>query len=425
MTVPRHTRLRAALSAPPLSARRWGAGLVLAAAVTAVRWIFTAGFADAVSSDLTPWPLFVPPLLVLGAAAVLMGTCPSLPPQRLAALLTVVAVALLLVVPHRILSTAATYSPFDDGAAYLVQAQFMWEHRTLMAGQPMFETQPGYPYALLPLLALPGFPNRLHQLVLAMVLVIGIAAGTQALRPGPGSESPAFRRLLVAFPLLALPYFIKNLYLNLSEWLVFLLLVAGLVLWRRGWIVVCAMCLAAIAVLRQNLLVASLLLLATVAIDAWRRGRRDTALVGSVLWLLIVMTPAFHNFYYGGTFSLLARGRTLTIISDWTWRPLARLGETALKYVGYSSTTSIQGLLFAIPSVPAGTALFALAARRMVRLSWARGALFLTIVASVIVPTALLGLAYYPRFELVNLAVAWTGYIFVRSAALPPLARTS
>jgi hypothetical protein len=396
----------------------------LVAAVVAVRWLFTAGPTDVVSSALTPWPLFVPPFLVLGAAAVLMGAFPSLSPQRLTAILTVGAAALLLVIPHRILSAAATYSPFDDGAAYLVQAQFMSEHRTLMAGQPMFETQPGYPYALLPLLALPGFPNRLHQLVLAMVLVIGIAAGTQALRPGPGSESHAFRRLLVAFPLLTLPYFIKNLYLNLSEWLVFLLLVAGLVLWRRGWIVVCAVCLAAIAVLRQNLLLASLLLLATVAVDAWHRGRRDAALVGSVLWLFIVMTPALHNFYYGGTFSLLARGRTLTVISDWTWRPMARLGETALKYVGYSSTTSVQGLLFAIPSVPAGTVLLALAARRMVGQSWMRGALFIAIVGSVIVPTALMGLAYYPRFELVNLAVAWAGYVFVRSATLPSLAKT-
>lgn len=420
MTAPGKARLRTALSPSFLMA-----GLSLVVAVVAVRWIFAAEPADTVLSAPTPWPLFVPPIMVLGAASVLMGAFPSLPPSHLAAILSAVGAALLLVIPHNTLGAAVTYSPFDDGAAYLVQAQFMLEHRTLMAGQPMFETQPGYPYALLPLLALPGFPNRLHQLVLAMALVIGVASGTQALRPGAEEESPAFRRLLVAFPLLALPYFVKNLYLNLSEWLVFLLLIAGLVLWRRGWVIACALCLAAIAVLRQNLLIASLLLQATVAIDAWRCGRRNAASIGSGLWLLIVMAPAVHNFYYGGTFSLLARGRTLTLINDWTWRPLARLGETALKYAGYSSTTSIKGLLFSIPSVPAGTALLAMATQRMRKQGWTRATLFIAIVASVVVPTALLGLAYYPRFELVNLLVAWAGYAFVRSAVLPPLTRTA
>lgn len=369
---------------------------------------------------MTPWPLFLPPLVALTAAAALLATFPRLSPRRLAAILAVLAAVAILALSPGALIEAVTYSPFDDGGTYLAQARFMLEHRTLMAGRPTFETQPGYPYALLPLVALPGFPNRLYLLVLAVVLVIGVAASVQALRSTDHEPSRPLRILATVFPLLAVPAFIKNLYLGLPEWLVFALLVVGLLLWRRGWVVLCATGLAAVAVLRQNLVIAAFLLQAVLCLDAWRRGRRGAAVLAGGVWVVLVVTPAVHNFYYGGTFAFLAHGRTRTVVTDWSARPLAMLGETALKYAGYSPTISPLGLLLSLPSVSLGTVLLALAAWRTAKAAPGRGLLFLALVASAVVPAALLGIAYYPRFELVNLSVAWAGYQLVRDASLPP-----
>ncbi len=291
----------------------------------------------------------------------------------------------------------------DDAYRYSLYAHNIVEHRTLWGSDGLvhdaraYVDQPGYRYWLAATIALLGGEHRGMQLFDMAALLVASLTLLHAL------ETRVERTWFVAvsgFLLASAPYAAKNVLLGNTEWLavtLFMLFVWHLV---RGRDVTAVMLLALVPFVRQNLLLVSLILVGVIAFTTRR------------WWLIAPHTvvlglPIYHNLYYAGELRFLVTNLGSTAKpaagpADGLVAIASVLGSKVLLYLGYHANEEPLTLAIAMVFAPFGSAL---AAWLIVRTPGWRRWLLVAVAVTAIVPTMILGGAYYPRFVYVNLTV--------------------
>jgi hypothetical protein len=168
----------------------------------------------------------------------------------------------------------------------------------------------------------------------------------------------------------------------------------------RGRLVVAVMLFALVPFVRQNLLIVSGLLACLLVVTTWR------------WWLLVPYTvvlglPLYHNVYYADEFRFLvtnlgSRAKPAAGLTDGVVALASALGSKVLQYLGYQANEDPLTLLIAVLFVPLGTVL---GVEVILRTRGWRGWFLVAVAATAIIPTSIMGGAYYPRFVYVNLTI--------------------
>ncbi len=312
------------------------------------------------------------------------------------------------------------YLPQDDGYRYhlmanhIAQTGNLWGADDLVFGtdRKVFLFQPGYKYYVAGWLALAGEENRLFQLSNMLLFISSLLLFLAAYNKFYNRQRLETGWLL--FILLSSPFVVKLILMGLSEWLLislFLLAFAALLQKKNGWATVI---LALIPFVRQNLVMASVLII------IWLYLQQQINVKGIIAYVVILLLPLYHNLYYAGEWKWLSTySNSYGYLTLYPGDSVAMqwIKTMAVKLFSYAGIHPLQGfasgVLIALLFIPLGSLLYVMTWRVLKgKERW----WFVAISLSALLPTLLLGgQSYYPRFEWVNLFVAGLVYLLICS----------
>lgn len=317
----------------------------------------------------------------------------------------------------------------DDFSRYYLYAKNMIESNTLWGGDKLFfknagyhyVTQPGYRYFIYLELLLFGNLYRLVQFINIGIYVLTVFFFQKMI-----AELINEKKLQIGLLLLTLlfsPYAIKNLLMGLPEWLTVLLLM---------WVCYCYIAwnkrLAAVFLLglvpffRQNLLIATMLLFGWMLMKNKPKGSMV------ILFLVPLLLPLYHNLYYAGDWRFFVDVFQLPFLNYNVGSQQAKglnyslIISNIIHYFGFDLENGRVIFSFiAALFLPYATILFFYFIKLLSTRTYKF--LFFLICMSAIGPIILFGNAYYPRFELVNVAVSLIAFLLFYAFANDKLSR--
>lgn len=323
--------------------------------------------------------------------------------KKIVITLVILAVFYTVLVPFEVLLHDSTPTSGNDGLTYLRIARYMVDNGTLKLERVPFWMQPGYSYFLAANCLLPGYPKLLYTLLHSYLLVILVIISINSILQNK-LESGKLVFALLAYPIACVSsFFIKNCFSGLTEWLVFGLLFFSLYFCIKKAPFKCVLFLSLISFIRQNLLVTTGLLTAIVATEYWS-DKKKIAIGLILLWLLVFIIPVVHNLYYGGVFDFLAANREVSV----QLKPIQQILHDYIGYPYLFERFKVERLC-----VPFGFLVTLIYFVRLFRNGTIEWVFYVFLMASCVVPTAVFGWAYYPRFQLVNLAILFVGYYYI------------
>ena len=200
----------------------------------------------------------------------------------------------------------------------------------------------------------------------------------------------------------------------LTEWLAITLFILFSCAYLKNKKILAVCLLALVPFIRQNLLIASLL------IFFWLLTQWPNWWKYAVCYFLLLLLPVYHNLYYAGELKFLSTyyNKEGYLVLESGSSLFYQISKTVLykvfSYTGISLTTkNFWANALSVVCIPFGTFLYI----RCIRyLKGKSRQLFLAVTLSVILPTLILGgNAYYPRFEWTNLMIAFLFYEIVVS----------
>jgi hypothetical protein len=307
----------------------------------------------------------------------------------------------------------------DDFSRYYLYAKNMVKTNTLWGGDKLFfkdagyhyVTQPGYRYFVY--LELLSFGN-LYRFV--QFINIGFYLLTVYFFQRGIIGKIQEKKLKLCLLLLVLsfsPYLIKNLLMGLPEWVTVILLMWAsycyLALNRR---VAAVFLLGLVPFFRQNLLIAVLLLFVWMLINSKRKSNMIA------LFVLPLLLPIYHNLYYADEWRFFVDVFQLPFFNydennqDVIGLNYSLIFSNIIHYFGFDiENGKVVFSLIAALFLPYATVLYFYFIRLIPTAKYKF--LFLLISMSAIAPIILFGNAYYPRFELVNVAVALVSFLLL------------
>ncbi len=323
---------------------------------------------------------------------------------------------LLLIIPFYsfLLDTYEHYSR-DDGFRYRIMANNIAQNKTLWGSDDLvyntsrkvYLFQPGYRYWLAIWIGIFGEEKRLFQFVNMLLYFSSIAMLLSCIQTK--LKKGFIEKGVLLFFALSSPFVVKNILMGLTEWLTITLLILFCWAYLKNKKILAICLLALVPFIRQNLLIASLLIFFWI-LTQWPNWWKY-----AVCYLLLFLLPVYHNLYYAGEWKFLS-----TYYSKEGWLVLESGGSLfsqiiktflykLLSYTGIGwSTKNFWANAVSVLCIPFGTYLYF---RCFQQLKGKSRLLFLAVTLSAILPTLILGgNAYYPRFEWTNLMIAFLFY---------------
>ena len=296
---------------------------------------------------------------------------------------------------------------YSTYAHHILADRTLWGAAGLLHDLPYYVDQPGYRYVLAATIALLGGEHRGLQLFDMGVMLAGTVGAIAAV--SSRGDRPATMALAV-FLLAASPYAAKNILYGYTEWFAVLLcMLAMRHVLKRQWLAAMVM-LALMPFVRQNLLVVSMVLAATVLILTRRYWL-------GLPYLALLGLPLYHNVHYADRWQFLVANRGVEVELEAGW--LGNLREVMVAaaskvphYLGYHPDQDLGTIAIAVMFVPLGTGL---AGWLLSRLEAPGRWVLATVAVAAIAPTLVLGHGSYPRFVYVNLAVIILSYWMIRA----------
>ena len=242
------------------------------------------------------------------------------------------------------------------------------------------------------------------EILMGLAGTVGAIAGVSSRGDRPATMA------LAVFLLAASPYAAKNILYGYTEWFAVLLcMLAMRHVLKRQWLAAMVM-LALMPFVRQNLLVVSMVLAATVLILTRRYWL-------GLPYLALLGLPLYHNVHYADRWQFLVANRGVEVELEAGW--LGNLREVMVAaaakvphYLGYHPDQDLGTIAIAVMFVPLGTGL---AGWLLSRLEAPGRWVLATVAVAAIAPTLVLGHGSYPRFVYVNLAVIILSYWMIRA----------
>lgn len=311
----------------------------------------------------------------------------------------------------------------EDFARNLAYAQNMIANCTLWGGDKIaypdegnaFVTQPGYRYFIALEMLLFKKLYRIVSIVNILFFIISLFFFLKTIVVSMAKSR--FRSLLMLLLVLAIPYATKNILMGLSEWFMVSVLMLSVYFYKaRQFSLLPIVLLALVPFIRQNTLPSVVLLAAWVIFNSKQK------LLLSLLFLIILMLPLYHNLYYAGEW------RFFVSIYHWPFlnynSQLKNIEPTGINYWGVfnnllhyagvhiKNNRSIdfleEAFLFLSPFV------FIYFFIQKKHFSGYLRIFFLMITLGVIIPTVFFATDFYPRFEFVCVFFAIATFMFLR-----------
>ncbi len=311
----------------------------------------------------------------------------------------------------------------DDFSRYYGYAKNMADNHTLWGGDNLFfagagnhyVTQPGYRYFIyLELLAF-GKLYRFVQFLNIGLYLLAVYCLQKTIRQAVHDK--LVWRMLLILVLLFTPYAIKNLLMGLPEWFTMALLIFACYCYIvPGHKIAAVFLLGLVPFFRQNLLVAVVLLFISLV---WHIKKK---VVLVLVFLIILLLPVYHNLYYAGKWRFFVDVFELPFIKSVDNKSVVNLElvvNNLLHYIGFDITNGhvvfsfIAGLF-----LPLAVVVYCLMVRSLQVVS--AKLLFIAVTMSAVIPVVLLGTAYYPRFEFVNVGVFIATYLLLSTCLFYP-----
>ncbi|HEY5772597.1 MAG TPA: hypothetical protein VIS75_08210 [Chitinophagaceae bacterium] len=323
---------------------------------------------------------------------------------------------LLLIIPFYsfLLETYEHYSR-DDGFRYRIMANNIAQNNTLWGSDDLvyntsrkvYLFQPGDRYYLAVWIGIFGEEKRLFQFFNMLLYFSSIAMLLSCIQTK--LKKGFIEKGVLLFFVLSSPFVVKNILMGLTEWLTITLfmLFCCAYLKNKKFLAVCL--LALVPFVRQNLLIASLL------IFFWLLTQWPGWWKYAVCYLLLLMLPVYHNLYYAGEWKFLStyynkEGYLVLESGDSLFLQIIKtFFYKILSYTGIGwATKNFWANAVSVLCIPLGTYLYI---RCIQQLKGKNRQFFLALTLSAILPTLILGgNAYYPRFEWTNLMIAFLFY---------------
>jgi hypothetical protein len=300
-------------------------------------------------------------------------------------------------------------TPANDFSRYYLYAKNMLDNNTLWGGDQLFYqnaggmsyiTQPGYRYFIFfELLVFRGL-YRIVAFLNIVLFIVSVYSFVKVIHGlGMGSKLKSAMMVLL---LLLTPFAVKNLLMGMPEWLTAVLLMGATYFYVvRKNEVLSVLLLGLVPFFRQNLLITTLLLFFWLLIQSKQK------LKISIVFLIVLLLPVYHNLYYAGEWRFFVR------LFDYPFYTVDR------KISGYNINLIVNNIVhylgieilngkpeispIAIFFLPFSAILFFVMfnylQRRVEKIYY-----FLTTMSAV-GPAILMANAYYPRFEFMNVIV--------------------
>ena len=309
-------------------------------------------------------------------------------------------------------------TPEDDFSRYVLYARNMVSHHTLWGGDRLYfptaglhyVTQPGYRYWVAAELLLFRNLNRITQFFNIGLYLSGISCFLQVIRHA--LVAPPLRKWLMLLVWLFTPYAVKNLLMGLPEWLTALLMMMSMYLYgvrkREG---LAMFLLALIPFFRQNLLITSLLIAVWILMHSARKARLAACFFPALL------LPVYHNLYYAHEWRFFVDIFQMPFLryASNSGRPqgidLQIIWINLLHYTGIDSGERIVFSWIAFFFISAAVYLYFICFK--ILSSRQQKVFFLLVTLSAVLPALILGTAYYPRFEFVNVVVMMVAFLLL------------
>ncbi len=304
----------------------------------------------------------------------------------------------------------------DDFSRYYLYAKNMVDSRTLWGGDKLFfaeagyhyVTQPGYRYLVYLELLLFGNLSRLVQFFNIGLYITAVFCFQKTIKAK--LENKQMTHMMLLLVLLSTPYAVKNLLMGLPEWFTVLLLQFTCYFYlmaRQSKVAV--LLLGLVPFFRQNLLIAVLLLWLVLL---WRNRERKALFF---IFLAVLLLPLYHNLYYAGQWRFFVDVFELPFLKENGNNAVlnfALILNNLLHYIGMDVNDGKIGLSFvAALFLPYSLLVYFFMVMAIARKGMQ--SLFIAITISVAVPVILLGTAYYPRFEFVNVYTIMAAFLLL------------
>ena len=300
--------------------------------------------------------------------------------------------------------------PQNDGYKYSLFARHIVENRTFWGGdalafpteEKVYIMQPGYRYFIATWLLFFKAENRAFQFFcMFLYFCAALAFLIKLQRIDVGSFT---KRGIYFFILLSSPFVVKLILMGLTEWLVVAMLMLLIVSSLNARPVLTILLLALLPFFRQNLLIFCILFFSWLIVNYRNRFRKV------LYFLTLILLPVYHNLYYAGKLQFFASYSDISWFSVFGFEGslVVRILKTffyhILLYAGVDwLSLNLWANALALLFIPLGTFVYV---RSIITLPGSTKMGYLIITLSAILPTLLLGWAYYPRFEWVNLMAA-------------------
>ncbi|HUR10535.1 MAG TPA: hypothetical protein VM012_04165 [Flavitalea sp.] len=330
---------------------------------------------------------------------------------------------LILILPFSsVLLSGYDFYSRDDGYRYRIMANNIANHSTLWGSDDLvygthrrvYLVQPGYRYYVAAWIKLFGKENRLFQIFNMLVYLVSVLSILSRIRKY--EINALFKKYFPVFIVLSAPFVTKLIMIGLMEWLVITFFIWFVLFYTsRRWIPAIIL-LALLVFLRQNLLVFSLFVAAFCFLYRPKWGAY------LVIYLLVLCLPIFHNLYFAGEWKFFSTYlNNEFFVLEFGGGFLESAIKTFLYHIVlYGGVDWLSDNFFAnlisFPCIALGTYLYVYIARG---LAGNKRIFYLVITLSAILPTLLLGgKAYYPRFEWVNLFLAFLTFVLFYQESL-------
>ncbi len=313
-------------------------------------------------------------------------------------------------------------NPGEDFARNLIYAKNMITNHTLWGGDKLlyndegnaFITQPGYRYFIAFEALLFKQLYRFVSIINILIFIISLFFFLRAVDVSiPKSK---FRWVLLFFLVFTIPYATKNILMGLSEWLmVSVLMFSVYFLSVRKLVFISILLLALVPFIRQNTLPSVILLAAWVVLMSKQK------LLPSLLFVIVLLLPVYHNLYYAGEWRFF--------ISVYHW-PFLNY-ESPSKYVqpsGFNFMHIVNNLLHYSGIHIKGNGVIDFLEEAFIFLlpfvfiyvfilqKYFSGYLrlfYLMVTLGAILPTVFFATDFYPRFEFVCVYFAVAAFLFL------------
>lgn len=323
-------------------------------------------------------------------------------------------VFLLLVI---LLVTATPFIPYigseiefheeNDVWRYYTYAQNMLESGTLWGGDALiyqgqhhYVDQPGYRYLMAASLMLTSGPTRGLQLLQVFLYWAAVIWFLYALSRTKNLHSPQ-KILVTLFVFLSVAFAVKAILMGISEWFAAALSMAGfaLIIRKSYWMAI--VILSLIPFFRQNLLISVILLLGWIVFVHLSTNKQKV--IYGLSAVVILLLPVWHNLYFAGDLRLLVTNTAVPIeFTTENIKPIfTRILQRLAHYAGITfESGSFSSIVLGLMIAPLGSYIVVCFTRSV---SKSDRLFYISLILCTITPTLILGWAYYPRFEYLNL----------------------